>query len=606
MKNTSVQTALIALLTPTLTFAATSQIDPIIVTAHNAQESPQMVTSKVHIISRQQIEEKQYQTLDDALQQLPGFFSTRNGGLGSATSVMLRGQSAKHILVLQDGIELNDPMNINGAYFESLNLDNVERIEIIKGAQSAQWGSGAMAGVINIITRQAANQASFGYEAGSYGFQKLKLSAGAKQQNADFAINLSTLKNDGFSAVKPYRHSTDGLESDGYQQTDLAIKIGLNPAQGHRIETNLQQRQAQGDIDYGNDPSMVAGSELKNTLRQLRYQYSTDTIQWTVSAQDTESKTQYSAGKLTQALTQLNWQRQPNQTLRLAIDKRYLSNQNSNANNYDQQGYSASLQQQFLDGDLVLNAGLRQDDYSLYNNKSTGNIGIKSQLTTDSYLAANYGSAYRAPSLAEISYTDAAAPILTPESQTSYDISLHIKGLEFSFFNAQIADEIDYDLNTGSFGSYVNLAGQSHYQGIEVSYQRALMTLSSQLNIQYTQQTAKSDAGEWLARRPASQASLSLDNYHFTDTHLGIRLRYVGQTYDEADQTGAQIGNYTVTDLVADYQLSSRFSVYGKVLNLFNKDYTTAVGAPRGGVTTPTYVYANGGTQLFIGIKGEL
>lgn len=606
MKNTSVQTALIALLTPTLTFAATSQIDPIIVTAHNAQESTQMVTSKVHIISRQQIEEKQYQTLDDALQQLPGFFSTRNGGLGSATSVMLRGQSAKHILVLQDGIELNDPMNINGAYFESLNLDNVERIEIIKGAQSAQWGSGAMAGVINIITRQAANQANFGYEVGSYGFQKLKLSAGAKQQNADFAINLSTLKNDGFSAVKPYRHSTDGLESDSYQQTDLTIKIGLNPAQGHRIETNLQQRQAQGDIDYGNDPSMVAGSELKNTLRQLRYQYSTDAIQWTVSAQDTESKTQYSAGKLTQALTQLNWQRQPNQTLRLAIDKRYLSNQNSNTNNYDQQGYSASLQQQFLDGDLVLNAGLRQDDYSLYNNKSTGNIGIKSQLTTDSYLAANYGSAYRAPSLAEISYTDATAPILTPESQTSYDVSLHIKGFEFSYFNAQIADEIDYDLNTGSFGSYVNLAGQSHYQGIEVSYQRALMTLSSQLNIQYTQQTAKNDAGEWLARRPASQASLSLDNYHFNDTHLGIRLRYVGQTYDEADQTGAQIGNYTVTDLVANYQLSSRFSVYGKVLNLFNNDYTTAVGAPRGGVTTPTYVYANGGTQLFIGIKGEL
>jgi len=606
MKKTTVQAALLTLLTPTITLAATSQIAPIIVTAHNAQESAQVVTAKMHVISRQQIEEKQYQTLDDALQELPGFFSTRNGGLGSATSVMLRGQSAKHILVLQDGIELNDPMNINGAYFESLTLDNVERIEIIKGAQSAQWGSGAMAGVINIITREAANQASVGFEAGSYGFQKLRFSAGAKQQNADFSVNLSTLKIDGFSAVKPYRQSTDGLETDGYQQTDLGIKMGLNPAQGHRIEANLQQRQAQGEIDYGNDPSMVATSELENTLRQLRYQYQQDAIQFSASAQDTESQTLYSSGKLTQALTQLDWQRQPNQTLRLAIDKRYLSNQNSTANNYDQLGYSASLQQQFLDNALVLNAGLRQDEYSLYNNRSTGNIGVKGQLTTDSYLAANYGTAYRAPSLAEISYTDAAAPMLTPETQTSYDVTFHLKGFEISYFDAKIGDEIDYDLNTGSFCSYVNIDGRSHYQGIEVSFQKDLLTLASQLNVQYSQQTAKDDAGEWLARRPASQASMSFDNYHFSDTHLGIRLRYVGETFDEPNQTGAQIGNYTVTDLVADYQLNAHLTVYGKVLNLFNEDYTTAVGAPRGGVTPPTFVYANGGTQVFVGIKGQL
>ncbi|PLA73611.1 hypothetical protein CYQ88_10365 [Hydrogenovibrio sp. SC-1] len=606
MKKTTLQAALLTLLTPTITLAASSQIDPIIVTAHNSQESAQAVTSKMHIISRQQIEEKQYQTLEDALQELPGFFSTRNGGLGSATSVMLRGQSAKHILVLQDGIELNDPMNINGAYFETLNLDNVERIEIIKGAQSAQWGSGAMSGVINIITRQASNQAGFGYEAGSYGFQKLRFAAGAKQQNADFSVNFSTLKTDGFSAVKPYQRSTDGLESDGYQQTDLGIKVGINPSQGHRIETNFQQRQAQGEIDYGNDPSADANSELKNRLRQLRYQFSGDTVQFTASAQDTESKTLYSAGKLTQALTQLNWQPQANQTLRLAMDKRYLSNQNSNTNNYDQLGYSASLQQQLLEDTLVLNAGLRQDEYSLYNNKNTGNIGLKGQLTIDSYLAANYGTAYRAPSLAEISYTDAAAPMLTPETQTSYDVTFHIKGFEISYFDAKIGDEIDYDLNTGSFGSYVNLDGQSHYQGIEASYQREWLALASQLNLQYSQQTAKNDAGEWLARRPASQASVSFDNYQLSDTHLGIRVRYVGETFDEPNQTGAQIGNYTVTDLVADYQLNAHLTVYGKVLNLFNEDYTTAVGSPRGGISTPTFVYANGGTQVFVGIKGQL
>lgn len=606
MKKTTLQAALFSLLTPTITLAASNQIEPIIVTAHNSAESAQTVTSKVHIISRQQIEEKQYQTLDDALKSLPGFFSTRNGGLGSATSVMLRGQSAKHILVLQDGIELNDPMNINGAYFETLSLDHVERIEIIKGAQSAQWGSGAMAGVINIITRQADNHANLGYEVGSYGFQKMRFSAGAKQQNADFSVNFSSLTTDGFSAVKPYQHSTDGLESDGYNQTDMGIKMGLNPAEGHRIDANLQQKQAQGEIDFGNNPSADASSKLENTLRQLRYQYTGEDVQLSASAQDTESQTLYSTGKLTQATTQLNWQSQPNQTLRLAIDKRYLSNQNSTANNYDQLGYSASLQQGLLDNGLVINAGLRQDDYSLYNNKSTGNIGIKTQLATESYLATNYGTAYRAPSLAEISFTDTTAPLLTPETQTSYDVSLHIDGFEISYFDAKTSNEIDYDSSVGSFGSYVNIDGQSHYQGIEASYQRDLLALATQLNLQYTQQTAKDDAGDWLARRPASQANLSLDNYHLADTHLGISLRYVGKTYDEPNQTGAQIGNYTVTDLVADYQLNPKLTVYGKVLNLFNEDYTTAVGAPRGGVVTPTFVYANGGTQLFVGIKGKL
>ncbi|MGM0624112.1 MAG: TonB-dependent receptor, partial [Campylobacterota bacterium] len=131
-------------------------IEPItITTASKSKQSIKDVTSDVAVISAMELEEKNIKTLSEALNLVSGISVTSNGGLGSTTSVNLRGNDNKRVLVLIDGMRYQDPSNSSGSIIAHLTLQDIEQIEVIKGAQSGIWGAEASAGVINIITKKA-------------------------------------------------------------------------------------------------------------------------------------------------------------------------------------------------------------------------------------------------------------------------------------------------------------------------------------------------------------------------------------------------------------------------------------------------------------------
>lgn len=150
-------------------FAADDQnLDSVVVTANNTPQNIGSVTSNVTVITAEDIANHQYQTLQDAMRQVPGLTTYSNGGLGTTTSLFMRGMGGKNILVLQNGMQLNDPTLTDGTTnFANIMLDDVERIEIIKGPQSGVWGANASAGVINIITKKGGKRANANLEFGS-------------------------------------------------------------------------------------------------------------------------------------------------------------------------------------------------------------------------------------------------------------------------------------------------------------------------------------------------------------------------------------------------------------------------------------------------------
>ncbi|MBN2864847.1 MAG: TonB-dependent receptor [Thiotrichales bacterium] len=603
MKRVTLSTAILAALYSTNPFA--TELNDVFVSAGNQTQSLKTVTANAHIISATDIQNKQYKTLAEALSQLPGLSAYRSGGLGSNTSVYMRGENTNRLLVLIDGIELNDPTSVAGVHFGNISLNDVERIEVLKGPQSGVWGSGAMSGVVNIITKKGQRQASASLEAGSFNTKKINLTVGESNEHADFVINFSNLTTDGFSAVKPYQASDSGLEEDGYREQEFSMKMGVNLNANNRLQAYIKNSNTDVEIDFGSDTEAPYTGFFDTQLKQLDYTNQTQQFSNRITYQKSEFDADYANGALTKLAANSKIDYAKDQFATVFIDQKTFKNLNNPASDYKNQGVGLTNTNQLLANRLVLSQSIRSDDYDEFDDKVTGNLGAKWQANEGVFVSAILGTAYRAPSLAEIAF-NYSGTALEPETKAAYDVTLGLFGLTATYYESEVDNEIGYDTNIGMFGSYTNLAGKSKYQGIELAYQININRLETDLNLNYTKQTAKDANGEWLARRPEQQAALSLDNYSINKLHLGLQTQYIGTQYDEANQQGAQIGRYFKTNLTADYTVSKNMSVFTKISNVFNKDYTQAVAAPRGGVTTPTYVYNNGGRQFTIGLQGKL
>ncbi|MEA3405951.1 MAG: TonB-dependent receptor, partial [Pseudomonadota bacterium] len=185
------------------------------------------------------------------------------------------------------------------------------------------------------------------------------------------------------------------------------------------------------------------------------------------------------------------------------------------------------------------------------------------------------------------------------------DVTLGAYGFELTYYNSETENLIQYG-GMWPDDLYENLAGTSKFEGVEASYQRYVEAINTSVNIQFAQGTAKDADNQWIARRPEQTLALNLMYDGFNQFDIGLNTKYIGTTYDLADQQGAQIGEYLVSDLNINYLASDNVTLYANVLNLFNEDYTHAVAMYQGDFVTPQNVYSNGGTQLHLGIQGKL
>lgn len=586
------------------------------------------LTESVTIITKESIQESRVLNLEQALNRLGGISTTSNGGLGQTSSMFIRGMAAQRVLVLIDGVRYNDPSTPGAiADISQIMLNNVERIEIIKGAQSGIWGADASGGVINIITSGVAQglHANLNLEYGSFHTANTALSASYATQDYDISLAGSFLNTKGFSAVEPAkaedaygeRYDDLNLEEDKYKNSTLNLKLGLNFSKEDRLELGVKTINSAVDFDsfagiYGD--SSIPNSDFTSrfyTLAfkhtdamndiQVNYNYSSfdremELASWSGEGTDIyKYKASVSEFKIDDKISYMS-----NSFLRVGASHQKFEQEDITPDtdkSYSAISAFASNYNKFsLLGDLntIITESIRYDKYDEFDNSFTGKIGIKQFIYSDIYLSTNFGTGYNAPTLGQLYGAFGANPNLEPEKSQTFDITLGNDTLWITGFYNKIDDLIDYVITdyTTYAGGYTQIDGESTFKGVELGYEDFYFN-SLGLNAMFTYVESKDADDLALQRRPKTQVNFGATYYVLDNFDLGINAQYIGKRYDLKDNQGAQTGKYTVSNFVTNYRLHKSLSFYGKIDNITDKYYQSVDG------------YASAGRSYYIGLNAS-
>lgn len=583
--------------------AEVTRLDPVVVTATRTATALSQIASSVTVITAEEIEAKQQPRVLDVLRSIPGVTILQQGPTGANSSVFLRGTDNKHTLVLIDGIEFKDTSTIGGgANLANLSVDNIEQIEVVRGAQSVLYGSDAIGGVINIITRKG-TQTPQGYasvEGGSYNTWRENAGFSIAKDVVSTAFAISRTDTDGYSS---YNEDDGFSENDGYKNTSVSLNIGVKPTETFAVNVNLRTTTAKyeydSDIyDFTTSSSIPTEEGIYQDSRELmgRVEGVLNLLdnRWkmTVGASRTETKRDYwddskYDGKSTK-FDLLNTFR-VNQTHTLVAG---IENEKEEFNSYyfgTTDGHATTkalfLQEQLTIGNLSAAIGVRFDDHENFGNQTTWRVAPTYNFKqTGTRIKGSVGTGFKAPTLYQLfsSYGDKN---LDAEESFSWDIGVEQNLFNNSFivsvtwFSNDIDDYIDFDYSTYT---YQNVS-KYKTRGIEstITWYPTEM-IDVQLGYSYTDSEDKD--GSRLARRPLHKGTVDCNLYPTEKWQINLNAIYTSDRYD-GDYSGETLPSYTLINLATSYQINNALKLFGRVDNLFDEDYEEVAGYGTAGVS---------------------
>jgi len=593
--------------------ADTIKLDKVIVTsATKSEQSIKDITSNVVVINAEEIEEKNYQSVPEILKSVTGISLTTSGGIGSTTSVFLRGMGNSRTLVLIDGVRYQDPSSTSGANLSHLLASDIQRIEIIKGAQSGVWGADASAGVINIITKSATKgtHLSANVEFGSFNTKKYGSSISYANDSLELKLSANKITTDSFSVQAPRGEDVDKYEDDPYENTTINLKASYKITDDIKIKASVTNVDAIKDYDRSGADDSTMKSDVNTLLYSASYLQKAGNHNLTLKYEN--SKFEREEIGTTWGVKNFNGETQnielydnfayiQNSFLLLGagsssdnVDYILANNSTNKKENKDSYVYFTNSNKL---SNLILTQSLRYDKYDNFDDKTTGKLGLKYNFTNKIYLSSNIGTAYNVPNIVqELNPWGAVNDDLNPENAVSFDFTLAYNGLELTYFHQKIEDLIDWYDSDGYMGPnpaiYKNLDGESIFKGVELSYNQNISE-TFLLSSNYTYLIAEDKDAKELARRPKHKLNIGLDYYPMDDLHLGLYTKYVGERYNSANKQGAQTGKYTTADFTINYAYNKYLDFYTKADNISDKYYQEVDG------------YATAGRSFYLGLNAR-
>lgn len=550
--------------------AAENQLSQIVVTANQIEQPLQNVTADVTVIAAAELKAKRATSLIEVLNQVSGLSFTQSGPLGTSTSLYTRGSDNQRTLILIDGVRVQDPSNTSGANLSDLMVANIERIEVIKGAQSGVWGSDAAAGVINIITKQSTDT-EITLEHGAYNTGKSAVSMGFNLGTARLFVNASHLTSEGFSAQAPVGENPNKYEKDGYRNSNLAARAIIPLSTNQTLTLAHNHTQAQSNYDGWNAPNAVKRADTQTDISQISYQSAQTKLSAEQSLFTTEQLDETNPdivkGK-TQAITIT--QQYNALLLGAAYSLNDVSSDKSNAlKKLDTNTKSLFATHSHRWSAFTFNEALRWDDYSNFGSEVTGKFGVKMALTDNQSLTLNYGTAYNAPNIIQILNPWGTANLnLTPEKSAEASITYKLYGLSVTYFDKQVEDLINW---VG--GQYQNVKGTTKIKGVEAEYKQRFDQW--QLAVNYTHLNTEDANGNPLVRRPDNQMGMDLNWFATDRLDINLNGQYIATRGGNVDPITEQ---YTVWNTAINYELNKTTTAYLKVNNLTDTYYQTVAG----------------------------
>lgn len=570
-------------------------LDPVVVAATRTPQPRSTVLADVSVIEREEIERSGATGLADVLARLPGIQFVRNGGPGASTAVYLRGGEKRHTAVYLDGVRV-DSQSDGGAVWEQIPLEQIDRIEVLRGPAAAFYGSDAIAGVVQLFTRRGQGSArpSVALTLGSHRTVLGQAGVSGSTGTLDYALSASHGRSDGFDAqtAADPGHNPD---EDGWRRSAVHARLGLQVDAVHRVEATLLASRLQSGFD-GYTPGLDDQNHhaLRNASLAWQGRWNADAttrlqMGQTKSTYETQPSFYRTETRL-RDLTLQHEQRLGTQHLSATLERREDDLYNPATAFGD--ALSGSRHQDGLSlgwrGDFRahgLQAQLRHDQDSEFGGKSTGSLAWGWTFVPDWRFSASAGTSFRVPTLYQrfSQYGNAA---LVPESGRNVELGLRwaARGDEASLtaWRNRVTNLIDFG-DPGpcidSYGCYVN-AGRARLQGVTLAGRMALGTLALHGSLDW-HDPRNLDTDHRLPRRAKQLATLGADAELGRWT-VGGEVQAVGRRWDDAANTRA-LGGYALLNLVVSTPVAPGLLLQARVDNLGDKAYETASTYATGG-----------------------
>ena len=585
-------------------------MDAVVVTASRTETPVKQVSSSIAVITADEIERSGETTVAGVLRDVGGLSMAQTGGTGRAASVFLRGAESSYTLFMIDGVEINDPMSPGRGYSPAhLTVDQVERIEVLYGSQSTLYGSDAIAGVVNIITRRGEGRPKYGIsiEGGALGTFRSRAGLNGGTEWVHYTIDGSFFNTRGISA-----NALGNMEEDGYRNTTLAGRFGMTPGTNASVDLIVRYTDGRADIDNGtgatgDDPNR------RNLSRQLLVRPSATFKLWSGRWKQTlgyslvnhnrkddnpvdENQETAAVSTFDSRIHKVDWQN----TLELTGGNTVVFGAESNS----EQGESEStgpypsmfdrrdarmtgvyLQELLRYRNALFAAvGVRADHHSRFGSSVTYSLAPNVFFEeTGTRIKGTYGTGFKAPSLFQLysSYGDSTLQAGTSRSweagieQYMANESL-VAGV--TYFDNAYDNMVGWDSETSRYNNIFRATSR----GVELSG-RITTTKGTSLRTYYTFIDSRDhETDEQLLRRPRHSGGIVLDQRVRPGIDLNLSVRFSGDRRDNDfstwPATPVTLDGYGIVDVAANWKITSRVQLFGRIDNLFDKEYEEILG----------------------------
>lgn len=579
---------------------AEDSVDEIVVTATRYARNLSDIGSSISVVTADDMKKSQTVFVQDILQNIPGLNLNQNGSYGGVSTIRIRGASTAQTVVLIDGVQINDVSAPGGGYnFASLDPNGIERIEVLRGPQSILYGSDAIGGVINIIT--PTGEQGFGgslfAEGGSYNTYRAGGHIAGGGDKINFTLSASSVTTGGISKAD---ENNGNPETDGYRNISLHGKVTGIISENNRLQLISRYVNSRTDtdsfgfsgglfrpvdgngVDYSRE-FLIAGRSLVNFLddrlkNTLSVEYST-----TDRHSNTNDVESFRARGERLNLDYFG-HFQVNKAFGLSFGLQHEETKSvtTSAKKFNIDSVFSEISWQGTPG-LTLTAGLRYDDHNQYGATTTPRLtGAYNIDKTATKIFANWGEGFKAPSVFQLTFIcgfcglTAPNAALKPEESRGWEVGIeqtfHQDNIHFSatYFYQKITNMIDFDFAVG-FGNITNV----HSKGIELSADARISdTLSIEGNYTFTDASDRA-TGQALIRVPRHAAFGEIRWQAVPDFNLAFTMTYNGK---ETDSFSPGTSGWTRFDLKASYEFGNGIEIYGRVDNLFNREYQQVFG----------------------------
>jgi len=582
---------------------ASTTLDPVVVTAARAAQPIADALADVTVIGADEILRSGVQSLAELLQRQPGVEIVQNGGPGSVAGALLRGANRGQTLVLIDGLRAGSS-SAGSTTLEAIPLDQIDRIEILRGPASSLYGADAIGGVIQVFTKRPQGTAltpnfSAGY--GTYNTGTVSAGLAGTSGPVRYALQVGGRTSDGFNAIVNPDNYSFNPDRDGLSTANLSANLVWTWASGQELSLqyfgNRLNSQFDGGAPYFDDRTITTVQTWSASSRNRVNDVWTSLLTAGQGSDNSESQTSYGNSMFKTTQRQYFWQNDftlPMGALGVIFERReeHLATDADFATTQRDTNSATGVYQLRVDA-FSLQANLRRDDSNQYGGKTTGGLALGYKLSPAWRMTAGYSTGFKAPSFNDLYYPGYSNPGLVPETSRNVEVGIYWMGA---------AGEVRWEARAIGYRNEVSqlivFECDASFNCAPQNVDRATLegaTLGLDLNWRDTRVTASLDlqnptddaTGKLLSRRARTHGAVQAQQ-QAGPVQLGLEFVASSLRYDDAADT-VKMGGYGIVNLTAEWAFAKGFTLLLRGNNVLNKNYQLAADFATGGST----VYAS-------------